>query len=53
MMVATNSSAAPVANAGMLWASGAMNRHRRNRVAVVSAVSPVRPPASTPAALSI
>ena len=52
MMLATNSRAAPVAKVGMLWASGAINRQTRNSAAAVSAVSPVRPPASTPAALS-
>ena len=46
-------SAGAVANAGMAPASGAKNRAARNSTATVTATSPVRPPAFTPAALSM
>ena len=41
-----------VATAGTVPASGAKNMASRNSAATTSAVSPVRPPACTPAALS-
>ena len=46
-------SAEEVAAGGMIAAIGAMNMQSRNMTAVVIAVSPVRPPASTPEALSM
>ena len=46
-------SAAEVAAPGMMAAMGARNMQARKRTAVVSAVRPVRPPASTPEADSM
>ena len=42
-----------LAKAGIDWASGARNKQARNNTATVIAVSPVRPPAETPAPLSM
>jgi hypothetical protein len=53
IMQATNSSAGAVAKAGIAVAIGANSRVNRNSTATVTAVSPVRPPAWMPAALSM
>ena len=49
----TYTSADDVAAAGIIAATGARNIHATNKTPVVSAVSPVLPPASTPDADSI
>ena len=51
--VAMNTSAGAVANAGILCANGAKNKHNANNTATVTAVSPVLPPSLIPAPLSI
>ena len=47
--VAMNTKAGAVANAGMLCANGAKNKHNANNTATVTAVSPVLPPSLIPA----
>ena len=49
----TNNRAGAVAYTGMVSAKGERNRARRNSPPTVTAVSPVRPPALMPVALSI
>ena len=53
IMLPTMMSAGAVAAFGMTPAAGAMNRAMEKSIAVTMAVTPVRPPAFTPAALSI
>ena len=43
----------PVAAVGMLKNSGAKSNDNAKHTAIVNAVSPVRPPSSTPTALSM
>ena len=50
---ATKINAGAVAKAGMDVASGAKNKAARNKIPVVTAVRPVRPPALMPAMLSM
>ena len=50
---ATNTIAGAVANPGIEVARGAKNRASKKRIATVTAVKPVRPPALTPDALSM
>ncbi len=53
IMQDTNTKAGAVAKAGIDIASGAKNSVSRNSTPTTTAVSPVRPPAWMPAALSI
>lgn len=50
---ATNNKAGAVAYVGIMAAIGETNKANKNNTAVVTAVSPVLPPETTPAALSI
>ena len=52
MSTPTTMSTGAVAYAGTMAASGARNRHGTKQSAVTTAVSPERPPALMPAALS-
>ena len=51
--VATKTNAGAVANAGILWARGAKNKHIAKSKATVTAVKPVLPPSLMPAPYSI
>ena len=51
--VAIKINAGAVANAGILCANGAKNKHAPNKIATTTAVSPVLPPSLIPAPLSI
>ena len=53
MQQATYNSAGPTAKLGIAWARGKKKSIKRNPKAMTNAVSPVRPPASIPAADSI
>ena len=52
MKTPTMTSTGAVATAGTQATNGVKNRASRNRLPTVTAVSPVRPPSATPAALS-
>jgi hypothetical protein len=53
MKAPTITRAGAVASAGMIRISGVRNSASRKQIAVAITVNPVRPPASTPAALSM